>query len=267
VDIERAKRYREKLNFIMQSVVDIEDWMPSEVSDFSSDKRNRLAIYEAFQELIEASFDVMAMACKDSKMVPKDDYTNLETLKNIKIIDERLKNALAESNGLRNRLGHRYNNLDDSLAFVSIQTLLPDFKHFEEVIDKWLKREAIENDISFLFVRKDLMAVLLYGSVIKGEETPRSDIDICLVAPTCKDKAGLIREVHRNLDVFSKKYDIRFFEELPLYIQIQIIGNHEIIYMKDVYELFEYFYYFRKLWEDQASRQHVTREELAAMLG
>ncbi|MBU3966877.1 MAG: nucleotidyltransferase domain-containing protein, partial [Euryarchaeota archaeon] len=100
------------------------------------------------------------------------------------------------------------------------------------------------------------MAVLLYGSVVKGEETPRSDIDICLVAPTCKDQAGLLREVHRNLDVFSKKYDVRIFEELPLYIQIQIIENHEIIYTKDVYEMFEYFYHFRKLWEDQASRQH-----------
>ena len=141
MDIERAKRYREKLNFIRERVADVEDWMPFEVSDFSSDKRNRLAIYKAFQELIEASFDVTAMVCKDSKMVPKDDYTNLETLKNIKIIDERLKNALAESNGLRNRLVHRYNSLDDTLAFESIQTLLPDFKHFEEVIDKWLKEK------------------------------------------------------------------------------------------------------------------------------
>jgi len=130
-----------------------------------------------------------------------------------------------------------------------------------------VKREAIEKDISFLFARKDLLGVLLYGSVIKGEETPRSDIDICLVAPTCMDKAGLLREVHRSLDVFSKKYDVRIFEELPLYIQIQIIENHEIIYTKDVYEMFEYFYYFRKLWEDQASRQHVTKEELSAMLG
>jgi len=46
-----------------------------------------------------------------------------------------------------------------------------------------------------------------------------------------------------------------------------VIENHEIIYTKDVYELFGYFYYFRKLWEDQASRQYVTRDELAAMLG
>jgi len=130
-----------------------------------------------------------------------------------------------------------------------------------------VKREVIEKDLTFLFTRKDLLAALLFGSVVKGEETPRSDIDICLVAPACKDRIGLLREVHRNLDVFSKKYDVRIFEELPLYIQIQIIENHEIIHTKDVYELFEYFYYFRKLWEDQASRQHVTKEELAAMLG
>ncbi len=121
MDIERAKRYREKLNFIMERVVDIEDWMPSEVSDFSSDKRTRLAV------------------CKDSRIIPRDDYTNLEALKDIKIIEESLRNALAESNGLRNRLVHRYNTLDDDLAYESIQILLPDFRHFEEVIDKWLK--------------------------------------------------------------------------------------------------------------------------------
>jgi len=141
VDIDRAKRYREKLNLIIERVADIEDWLPSDVSDFSSDKRNRLAIYKAFQELIEASFDVAAMVCKNLKIVPKDDYTNLETLQNIRIIDERLNNALAESNGLRNRLVHRYNSLDDTIAYESIQTLLPDFKHFEEVIDKWLKEK------------------------------------------------------------------------------------------------------------------------------
>jgi len=141
VDIDRAKRYREKLNLIIERVADIEDWLPSDVSDFSSDKRNRLAIYKAFQELIEASFDVAAMVCKDVRIVPKDDYTNLETLQNIGIIDERLNNTLSESNGLRNRLVHRYNSLDDTLAFESIQALLPDFKHLEEVIDKWLKEK------------------------------------------------------------------------------------------------------------------------------
>ncbi len=130
-----------------------------------------------------------------------------------------------------------------------------------------VEKEYIEKDFSFIFNKKEVLAVLLYGSVVKEEQTPRSDIDVCIVAPASENKAELLKEVYRNIDVFSKKYDVRIFEELPLYIKIQIIQNHEVIYAKDIYEMHEYFYYFRKLWEDQASRQHVTKEELAAMLG
>lgn len=129
------------------------------------------------------------------------------------------------------------------------------------------KIASIKKDFSFLFGKKEVLAVLLYGSAAKKEETPRSDIDICIVAPDAEKRAELLNKVYRNLDVFSKKYDVRIFEELPLYIQIQIIQNHEVIYARDIYEMHEYFYYFRKLWEDQAARQHVTKEELATMLG
>lgn len=128
------------------------------------------------------------------------------------------------------------------------------------------KRASIKADFSFLFGKKEVLAVLLYGSVVKDEETPRSDIDICIVAPGSENRVELLKEVYRNLDVFSKKYDVRIFEELPLYIQIQIIQNHEVIYARDIYEMHEYFYFFRKLWDDQASRQHMTKEELAAMM-
>ena len=127
--------------------------------------------------------------------------------------------------------------------------------------------KTIKKDFLFLSLRDDILAILLYGSVAKGEETQRSDIDICIISPSCKDKLGLLNEIYRKLDVFSKKYDVRFFEELPLYIQINIIENNQIICTKDVYELYEYFYYFRKLWEDQAMRQKVTPAEMAEILG
>jgi predicted nucleotidyltransferase len=64
---------------------------------------------------------------------------------------------------------------------------------------------TLKNDLSFLFKRDDLLAILLYGSAAAGDETPRSDIDICIVAPACKDRPGLLKEVYRNLDVFRKK--------------------------------------------------------------
>ncbi len=139
MDIERAKRYKDKLDFIMEKVNDIEEWASVDVSDFISDKKTRLAVYKAFQELVEASFDIVAMACRDSRILSKDDYANIEALYQKKIIEEGLKKTLVESNGLRNRLVHRYNTLDDTTAFESIQTLLPNFKYFTKVMEKWLK--------------------------------------------------------------------------------------------------------------------------------
>lgn len=73
MNIERAKRYRGKLGQIKPHTgkgTDIEEWANIDVPDFVSDKKTRLAVYKAFQELTEASFDVVAMACKDAKIIP-----------------------------------------------------------------------------------------------------------------------------------------------------------------------------------------------------
>ena len=72
--------------------------------------------------------DIVAMACKDKKIVPRDDYTNIE---NLDFIDESIKGVLIEANGLRNRLVHRYNQSDDLVAFVSIKELLPRIEEFD----------------------------------------------------------------------------------------------------------------------------------------
>lgn len=57
-----------------------------------------LAVYKAAQEIMEASLDIVAMVCKDSKLVPKDDYANIEMLHGKGIIREKLKAALTEAN-------------------------------------------------------------------------------------------------------------------------------------------------------------------------
>lgn len=140
MDIERISRYKDKLNLISERKQDIEEWISGyDSSDFIQDKKTRLAVYKAFQELVEASFDVAAMACKDLKIIPKDDYTNIDLLFEKKFINSSLKNSLSESNGLRNRLVHRYNGLDDSLAFDSIMEHLTSILDFSEVIGKWLR--------------------------------------------------------------------------------------------------------------------------------
>ena len=45
------------------------------------------------------------------------------------------------------------------------------------------------------------------------------------------------------------KYEIRIFELLPIHIQISIIENFKVIF-GDLLEISEYFYQFRKKWDD-----------------
>ena len=53
------------------------------------------------------------MIIKDSKRNPKDDYTNIHELEKMRVISSGSAKLLAESNGLRNALVHRYNTVDD----------------------------------------------------------------------------------------------------------------------------------------------------------
>lgn len=122
-------------------------------------------------------------------------------------------------------------------------------------------KEGIKKD--FEFIKNKVLAVLLYGSYAIGKETPRSDIDICLVTPKIKDKNKLLKEVWQQI---GGKYDARIFEELPLHIKIGIIKNHKIIFTQNKLDLYEYFYFYRKLWNDQKNRQTMTKKEMLAMI-
>jgi len=109
----------------------------------------------------------------------------------------------------------------------------------------------------------EVEALLIYGSYVRGDMTPRSDIDLCLVVPEVKTntKKGimLIRSAWREVDLDFSRYDLRIFELLPLYIQISIIKNHKVIYARSIPNLYEYFYFnYLKLWKDQEKRAMTT---------
>jgi len=137
MEIERVRRYKDKTNIIIKRANQIEGWVQDISSDqFLDDDRTKLATYKAFQEIVEACMDIVAMMCKDLDLVPKDDYSNIE---NLNRIDKNTKTALAAANGLRNRLVHRYNQTDDRLARESINALLPELSSFVEMVELWIR--------------------------------------------------------------------------------------------------------------------------------
>ena len=134
------RRYVDKIEHIEERIEDIRTWL-HELEDISEiDKKTRLAVYKAIQEVAEASTDIVAMILKDEGKLPKDDYTNIEKIFELNIVSKSVKEALKEADGLRNRLVHEYNELNDEIALESIQSLLVPIEDFVEVVaKKWLK--------------------------------------------------------------------------------------------------------------------------------
>lgn len=135
MDELRRKRYVEKVKHVEKRLSDFEVWK----SDFFEEK-TKLACYKAMQEIIEGCLDIVSMMLKDEKELPKDDYTNINMMERRGIIDSTLADVLRELNGLRNRIVHEYNGLDDEIALTSMEELIPKIKEFLTVVKEWLKK-------------------------------------------------------------------------------------------------------------------------------
>ena len=116
----------------------------------------------------------------------------------------------------------------------------------------------MKNSISLNKIREDLVVykgywTILFGSALNQNHIPeRSDIDIAIITHK-KDKRANVSIWQSILGQNPPNYDIKIFELLPLYIQIDIIENNLVVFGNSL-EISEYFYYYRKLWKDMAIR-------------
>lgn len=97
------------------------------------------------------------------------------------------------------------------------------------------------------FMKHDSEGILLYGSCVKDSASERSDIDICIIKPRIR---GLLNRIFQKI---GDKYDFKIFEDLPLYVKIDIIENYRVVY-GDESSISYYMYHFRKKWEDEKYR-------------
>lgn len=82
----------------------------------------------------------------------------------------------------------------------------------------------------------DVLAVVLFGSVARGEVA--RDMDICLVLDP--DKMEKINLAKKGLE-YSLKFDldVHLYQELPLYIQVRVLKEGKIELVKDEDRLYD----------------------------
>ncbi|MGV9199849.1 MAG: DUF86 domain-containing protein [Promethearchaeia archaeon] len=121
--MKRKKQYERKLNFIVEKIENLP--RNPKKNEFYMD-----ALFYRLQVAIDASFDLIAMVCKDMGIKVNDDYSNLEELESKGIFKAEILNELRKFNGLRNALAHKYNKIEEKTVLNQKSNIKSTLKRF-----------------------------------------------------------------------------------------------------------------------------------------
>jgi len=104
----------------------------------------------------------------------------------------------------------------------------------------------------------EVLAVILFGSRARGEDTPDSDIDICLVLePRSYSDLELSEKKLEYLAKFD--LDIHIYQQLPLYIRHRVLREGKVLFCRDEDKLYDLAFRTIREYEDF---KHIYREYL-----
>ena len=101
-----------------------------------------------------------------------------------------------------------------------------------------LLKEEVQND-------PDLLGLYHFGSSL--HETAYRDIDLCVVI---KGKSLSLNKRLKYRVFLPEFYDVRFFDEFPLYIKHEVLKTGKCLLMKDEDAMYDIAYDFCKQYAD-----------------
>lgn len=116
---------RRKLERIADSLRLLEPMKGLSLEAYRGDVYRRKATERLLQEIVEAAVDVnLHLLAAGGGPIPDDLYSSFVALGEAGFLDASLAARLAPSAGLRNRLVHEYDRLDDALILASVREAL-----------------------------------------------------------------------------------------------------------------------------------------------
>lgn len=135
---------RRKLQHIVASIEGLRPLARLSVDEYRARFYERKAAERLLQEAIEAALDINAhLVAELGGEVPDDYYGGFLKIGALGILPPELARSLAPSAGLRNRLVHEYEALDDAKVLASIGTLLDVYPRYVQAVEVYLARAGV----------------------------------------------------------------------------------------------------------------------------
>ena len=132
---------RRKLGHIITSLDLLRPMREMSLLEYRQRVWERKGVERVLQEAIESALDVNAhLIAELGHDVPDDYFGGFVKLRQLGVLPEELAAALAPSAGLRNRLVHEYDALDDAKVLAAVGTILDLYPRYIQAIEAALVR-------------------------------------------------------------------------------------------------------------------------------
>ena len=111
------------------------------------------------------------------------------------------------------------------------------------------KERELEGIVTTAQKDQEILGVLLFGSVAREQQTPRSDVDVCLVLLHQRyDALFLSRKKIEYMKQFD--FDAHIFQQLPLYIRHRVLREGKVLFCRDEDLLYSVAFQTAQAFED-----------------
>jgi uncharacterized protein YutE (UPF0331/DUF86 family) len=132
---------RGKLGHIITSLDLLRPMRAMPLADYRARVWERKGVERVLQEAIEAALDINAHVIAERGVdVPDDYFGGFIKLGELGILSHELADALAPSAGLRNRLVHEYDAIDDAKVLAAVGTILDLYPRYIQAIESDLTK-------------------------------------------------------------------------------------------------------------------------------
>ena len=140
-ELDRAL-VRRKLTAISRNLADLEPIAGLSLQEYMSDRLRRKAVERLLQEVVDAAVDVNLQLLRTLDVeLPGDYYTSFIEMGRHGVLTLELAERLAPAAGLRNRLVHEYDDIDDAIVLSAVRVASQDLGEFVTAIDGYLRQE------------------------------------------------------------------------------------------------------------------------------
>lgn len=111
---------------------------------------------------------------------------------------------------------------------------------------------------SLRYFKRKTDAIYLFGSFLTKKFGPMSDVDVCFFGNyTFEEKLKIC-------SFFGDRFDVCFFNELPIWIRIRVFHNSKSIFVKEKSKMYSYLFNTIREYEDFLP---IIKGRMEAVLG